>query len=75
MILHFINMESVLDIILFVGITQGSLLSLALFSMKRGNTTVNRILAILLFSFSFLIFFHAHGIIMPNTRQWANTGG
>jgi len=54
-------MESVLDVIHFAGTAQGPLLSLVLFSMKRGNITANHILAILLFSYSFLYFFHAAG--------------
>jgi AraC-like DNA-binding protein len=52
-------MESVLSILLFIGAAQGLLLSGALFSLHRGNRTANRILAVLLFSFSFFIFSHA----------------
>jgi AraC-like DNA-binding protein len=55
------NIKSILDILLFIGAAQGLLLSTALFSLKRGNTAANRILAVLLFSFSILIFFHAAG--------------
>jgi AraC-like DNA-binding protein len=56
-----VNLQSLLYIILFIGAGQGLLLSTALFFMKRGNTAANRILAILLFSFSVLISAHAFG--------------
>ncbi len=56
-----IFMESTLAILLCIGAAQGFLLSVALFSIKRGNTTANRILAVLLISFSILIFFHTMG--------------
>ena len=55
------NIKTVLDILLFIGAAQGLLLSIALFSPRRGNATANRILAVLLLSFSLLIFFHTAG--------------
>jgi len=54
-------MESLVNILLFIGGAQGLLLSAALFSVKRGNGKANRILAILLLLFSFLILSHAIG--------------
>ena len=60
-ILDPVGIKSVLDILLFIGAAQGLLLSAALFSIKRGNTTANRVLAFLLGLFSILIFFHAAG--------------
>lgn len=54
-------MDSILAILLSIGAAQGLLLSVALFSIKRGNTYANRILAVLLISFSILIFFHTAG--------------
>jgi AraC-like DNA-binding protein len=54
-------MESILNILLFIGGAQGLLLSAALFSVRRGNRTANRILATLLLFFSFVILSHAGG--------------
>lgn len=61
MILCLGNMESLLDILLFIGGAQGLLLSTALFSVRRGNRKANRILAILLLFFSSLVLSHAVG--------------
>jgi hypothetical protein len=47
-------MEFILSILLFIGGAQGLLLSAALVSGRRGNRTANRILAVLLFSFSII---------------------
>jgi AraC-like DNA-binding protein len=49
---------SIVHTLLFVGAAQGLLLAIALFSLSRGNRTANRILAVLLFLFSMMIFFH-----------------
>lgn len=56
-------------ILLFIGVAQGLLLSLALVSIRRGNMIANRILAVLLFIFSFMIFFHALGQLQPSTTR------
>jgi AraC-like DNA-binding protein len=56
-----VNIESILVILLFIGGAQGLLLSAALVSVRRGNRTANRILAVLLFFFSIMILFHAVG--------------
>jgi AraC-like DNA-binding protein len=60
-ILYSVNIESILVILLFIGGAQGLLLSAALVSVRRGNRTANRILAVLLFFFSIMILFHAIG--------------
>jgi AraC-like DNA-binding protein len=50
--------KNVINILLFIGASQGFLLSFALFGVKRGNIKANRILSLLLFLFSLMIFFH-----------------
>jgi AraC-like DNA-binding protein len=55
------NGNLIVDILLFIGAAQGFLLSLVLFSMRRGNRNANRILASLLSLFSLMIFFHTSG--------------
>lgn len=50
-------------IILFIGAAQGFLLSVALTTTSRGNKKANRVLASLLFIFSFIILFHSIGEI------------
>jgi AraC-like DNA-binding protein len=65
--LHLMIMQSVLTILLFIGGAQGLLLSVALASVRRGNRTANRILAVLLFSFSIIILFHAAGHMQPSS--------
>ncbi|MBN1397863.1 MAG: hypothetical protein JXA06_07515 [Bacteroidetes bacterium] len=54
-------MESLVNILLFIGGSQGLLLSAVLISVKRGNRKANRILAVLLLLFSFLILSYAIG--------------
>jgi AraC-like DNA-binding protein/multisubunit Na+/H+ antiporter MnhG subunit len=54
-------MNSVINILLFIGGAQGLLLSTALFSVNRGNRKANRVLAVLLLLFSSLIISHAIG--------------
>ena len=68
-------MDFLLNVLLFVGFAQGLLLSVALFAKRKANSYANRILAVLLFFFSFLILFHAMGhshTDMPssNVHQW-----
>ena len=64
-----INSESslrlVIPVLLFVGAAQGFLLAGALFSLRRGNATANRILASLLLIFSITIFFHTLAQFRP----------
>ena len=47
-----------ISILLFVGEAQGFLLAAALISLRRGNVLANRILGVLLLTFSITIFFH-----------------
>jgi AraC-like DNA-binding protein len=54
-------MKSIFYILLFIGGAQGLLLSLVLFSVRRGNRKANRILGVLLLLFSFMILSHAIG--------------
>jgi AraC-like DNA-binding protein len=61
-------MESALNILLFIGGAQGLLLSVALASVRRGNRTANRILAVLLIFFSVMILFHAIGHFHPHPQ-------
>jgi len=44
--------------ILFIGAAQGMVLAVILLSIRRGNRTANRILAIILILFSFTIAFY-----------------
>ncbi len=48
-------------IILFIGAAQGILLSLVLFTLRKGNRIANRFLASMLLLFSVMIFFHSLG--------------
>jgi len=49
---------NIVSIILFVGAVQGFFLSTVLFTIKRGNRTANRILAVILLIFSLIISVH-----------------
>jgi AraC-like DNA-binding protein len=53
------NTIKIIPILLLVGAAQGALLSLVLLTIKRANRTANRLLALLLFLFSFMMFFHS----------------
>jgi AraC-like DNA-binding protein len=69
------NMETLLNILLFIGGAQGLLLSTALFSLRRGNVKANRILGVLLLFFSILILSHGAGHLYAqqdhsNKHQW-----
>ena len=55
------NPVYIFSILLFIGAAQGVLLSIALILNRRGNAAANRILAVLLTTFSITIFFHAAG--------------
>ena len=61
------NFQFVITILLFASVAQGLLLSLALLFIKRGNTSANRILAVLLFIFTLMIFFHASEQMQPQS--------
>jgi len=62
--------------ILLLGAAQGVILALTLLTLKRGNRSANRVLAALLFFFSFSIVFHivAHGFHLDDTLHHATTG-
>jgi len=53
-----VEAKDIIYILLFIGASQGFLLSFALFTVKRGNIKANRILSLLLFLFSLMILFH-----------------
>ncbi len=50
----------IIGILLMIGAAQGLLLAAVLSSSSKGNKAANHILAILLFLFSFMLFFHAY---------------
>jgi AraC-like DNA-binding protein len=54
----------IIGILLMIGTAQGLLLSLVLFTSTAGNKTANRILAVLISSFSFMLFFHAYNELL-----------
>lgn len=67
------NFISIINVILFVGAAQGSFLALVLLSVPRGNKSANRILAVLLFLFSLMIFFHTIGEIHGSIHKDQDT--
>jgi AraC-like DNA-binding protein len=54
----------IIGILLMIGSAQGLLLSVVLFTYTAGNKTANRILAVLISSFSFMLFFHGYNELL-----------
>ena len=62
--------SQIINIILFVGATQGFLLAMVIFGFKHGNKTANILLALFIFFFSLMIFFHSlYGLSEHSSQQ------
>jgi AraC-like DNA-binding protein len=66
------NANQTISVVLMAGAAQGFLLSLVLFTITKANKNANRLLALLLFLFSFMMFFHSLAQLSPTVSEKPN---